>query len=91
MAKKTEKVTVETNGFTVKIDPSVLETMDYVDAAADAYNPDNSEGDRLVATTTLIRTLFGDEYKAVKAHFVTAEAVTAYFRAVTEQIAALKN
>jgi hypothetical protein len=91
MPKKSEPLEIEAMGFTVHIDPAVLLSMDYVDLAADVYNPEGDEGSRIVATTNLFRLVFGAEYRAVKDHFVTAEAVSSFFAEVTGQISALKN
>lgn len=90
------KITTKT-GFKFDVDERVFSDYRFVDAVAEASDPDDKVGE-LRATTKLVDLVFGDKKKAFMDHvakkndgFIPAEVVNNELQYVITEYNALKN
>lgn len=90
------KITTKT-GFKFDVDERVFSDYRFVDAIAEASNPDDKVGE-LKGTTKLVDLVFGDKKKAFMDHiakkndgFIPAEVVNNELQYVITEYNALKN
>ena len=90
------KITTKT-GFKFDVDERVFSDYRFVDAIAEASNPDDKVGE-LKGTTKLVDLVFGDKKKAFMDHvakkndgFIPAEVVNSELQYVITEYNAIKN
>lgn len=87
--------TIEIEGITLSVDPDILDDWDIVEAVSDSNNPDLTDNERLIATTQLMRSVLGDDYKQAKTELrkkhkgkLTIETMSKFLAQVFEAVRA---